>query len=107
MKSFSKPFLPFWIISFATMLALTVSSLVQDGMFMDAMLYTSVSRNLSLGLGSFWFPYFDPWNVIGISSFHEQPPLGFGIQSLFLRFWAIIFLWSGCILSLPYVSLLA
>jgi hypothetical protein len=85
MKSFSKPFLPFWIISFATMLALTVSSLVQDGMFMDAMLYTSVSRNLSLGLGSFWFPYFDPWNVIGISSFHEQPPLGFGIQSLFFK----------------------
>ncbi|MBK8143685.1 MAG: glycosyltransferase family 39 protein [Bacteroidetes bacterium] len=85
MKYLLKPFLPFWIISFATLLVLTVSSLVQDGMFMDAMLYTGVSRNLSLGLGSFWFPYFDPWNVIGIPSFHEQPPLGFGIQSLFFR----------------------
>ncbi len=85
MKFISRPFFPFWIISLTTLLALTVSSLVQDGMFMDAMLYTSVSRNLSLGLGSFWFPYFDPWNVIGISSFHEQPPLGFGIQSLFFR----------------------
>lgn len=50
---------------------------------MDAMLYTSVSHNLSLGIGTFWFPQFSAHNVAGLSSFHEQPPLVFGIQSLF------------------------
>lgn len=60
--------------------------LIKQGMFNDAVLYTSVSLNLSKGIGSFWFTYFDEWNIIGISSFHEQPPLVFGIQSLFFRF---------------------
>ncbi len=52
---------------------------------MDAMLYTSVSHNLSQGIGSFWFPFFDEYNIVNLSSFHEQPPLVFGIQSVFFR----------------------
>lgn len=52
---------------------------------MDAVLYTSVSHNLSMGFGTFWFPQFSVHNVAGLSSFHEQPPLVFGIQSLFFR----------------------
>lgn len=85
MKLIAKPFLPFWIFTLALMLVLTLPSLIQDGMFNDALLYTSVSRNLAHGMGSFWFPYFDPYNIIGLNSFHEQPPLAFGIQSLFFR----------------------
>lgn len=85
MKIFSKPHLPFCILSVSVMFLLTLPSLMQDGMFMDAMLYTSVSRNLSNGIGTFWFPYFDPHNIIGLSSFHEQPPLAFGIQALFFK----------------------
>lgn len=67
------------------MLALTLPTLIQDGMFMDAMLYTSVSHNLSKGIGTFWFPQFSLHNVAGLPSFHEQPPLVFWIQSLFFR----------------------
>ena len=52
---------------------------------MDAMLYTSVSHNLSIGIGTFWFPQFSVSNVAGLSAFHEQPPLVFGIQSLFFK----------------------
>lgn len=52
---------------------------------MDAMLYTSVAHNLSEGFGSFWFPQFSYNNMSGLTSFHEQPPLGFGIQSLFFK----------------------
>lgn len=77
--------MPFWLFTLSLMLVLTLPSLVQDGMFTDAVLYTSVSRNLANGLGTFWFPYFDPCNIIGISSFHEQPPLAFGIQALFFK----------------------
>lgn len=74
-----------WIFTIALMLGLTLPILIQDGMFNDAILYTSVSKNLANGLGTFWHPYFDPHNVIGISSFHEQPPLAFGIESIFFK----------------------
>ncbi|MFH2141705.1 MAG: glycosyltransferase family 39 protein [Bacteroidota bacterium] len=76
---------PFWLITIAVLIGLTVPVLIQDGMFMDAMLYTSVSHNLSQGIGTFWFPQFSLLNVGGLPSFHEQPPLVFGIQSLFFR----------------------
>ncbi|NQV01125.1 MAG: glycosyltransferase family 39 protein [Bacteroidia bacterium] len=76
---------PFWLIAFSTMIGLTLPTLIQDGMFMDAVLYTSVSHNLSMGIGTFWFPQFSLHNVAGLSSFHEQPPLVFGIQSLFFK----------------------
>lgn len=72
-----------WFFTCAIMCVLTIPVLIKQGMFNDAVLYTSVSLNLSKGIGSFWFPYFDEWNIIGIPSFHEQPPLVFGIQSLF------------------------
>ncbi len=76
---------PYWLLAFSIMVGLTLPTLIQDGMFMDAMLYTSVSHNLSKGIGTFWFPHFSVYNIAGLSSFHEQPPLVFGIQSLFFK----------------------
>lgn len=79
--------LPFWLITFAVLIGLPLFTLIQDGMFMDAMLYTSVAHNEANGIGSFWFPQFSKLNLDlpGFNSFHEQPPLVFGIQSLFFR----------------------
>lgn len=79
--------MPFWLITFSVMIILPLSTLIQDGMFMDAMLYTSVAHNQANGIGSFWFPQFSKLNlnIAGVPSFHEQPPLVFGIQSLFFR----------------------
>lgn len=76
---------PFWLITFSLLIGLTLPTLIQDGMFMDAMLYTSVSHNLSMGIGTFWFPQFSLHNLAKLSSFHEQPPLVFGIQALFFK----------------------
>jgi 4-amino-4-deoxy-L-arabinose transferase-like glycosyltransferase len=76
---------PFWLIAFSALVGLTLPILIQDGMFMDAMLYTSVSHNLSMGIGTFWFPQFSVHNIAGLPSFHEQPPMVFGIQSLFFK----------------------
>lgn len=73
---------PFRNITISIILALTLSILVQDGMFSDGVLYTCVSRNLAHGKGSFWFPYF---NETMFPFFHQQPPLTFGIQSLFFK----------------------
>lgn len=51
-------------------------------MFMDGMLYVSVSKNLADGLGTFWEPHLSPvfWPI-----FREQPPLYFGLLALFFK----------------------
>lgn len=53
-----------------------------DGMFMDAVMYSAVGRNLASGEGSFWFPYFTEAHMQS-ASFHENPPLGYGLMTLF------------------------
>jgi 4-amino-4-deoxy-L-arabinose transferase-like glycosyltransferase len=77
--------IPYWILAASVLVGLTLPILIQEGMFMDAMLYTSVSHNLGQGIGTFWFPQFSKLNLYGLSAFHEQPPLVFGIQALFFK----------------------
>jgi hypothetical protein len=76
---------PFFILTAATFIGLIWPILIQDGMFADGMLYTCVAHNLSQGVGTFWFPQFSAHNIAGLSSFHEQPPLIFGIQAIFFK----------------------
>lgn len=52
-------------------------------MFMDAVQYSAVARNLSEGNGSIWNLQFDTYNIHNLPSFSEQPPLSFVIQSWF------------------------
>jgi 4-amino-4-deoxy-L-arabinose transferase-like glycosyltransferase len=51
-------------------------------MFLDGLIYSTVSKNLAEGTGTFWNPLFTSTLM---SDFHEHPPLAFGIQSLFFR----------------------
>ena len=77
---------PFRLITFSVLILLTVPKLIQDGMFLDGILYTCVSHNLSNGIGTFWSPVFSPsYFNAGSPFFQEHPPLVFGIQSLFFR----------------------
>ncbi len=73
---------PFWVLTITLMMFLIISQLIQDGAFMDGMLYVSVSKNLADGIGTFWDPHFCKTYQ---SSFHEQPPLYFGILALFYK----------------------
>lgn len=73
----------FFAISIATILTLPV--LIQDGMFMDAVQYTAIARNMSIGFGNFWYPQLSYLNVAELPAFHEQPPLGFGIMAVFFK----------------------
>lgn len=76
----------FWFITIGIALTLTLPVLIQDGMFIDGVLYSAVSHNLANGIGSFWFPSFSYNNMAGIQdSFHEQPPLVFAIQAIFYK----------------------
>lgn len=72
----------FWVFTISLLIILIVPTLIQDGMFMDGMLYACVSKNLSHGIGSFWFPHYSSTLY---PFFDQQPPLGFGIQSMFFK----------------------
>jgi len=76
---------PFWLITGSLFIGLIVPILIQDGMFMDGVLYTCVAKNLANGIGSFWFPKFSELGFAGSATFHEHPPLVFGIQALFFK----------------------
>lgn len=73
---------PFWNLTFTLIIILILPDLLMDGMFSDGVLYSSISKNLAHGLGSFWFPYF---SETAFPFFHQQPPLTFGIQALFFK----------------------
>ncbi|MFT6716577.1 MAG: 4-amino-4-deoxy-L-arabinose transferase-like glycosyltransferase [Saprospiraceae bacterium] len=70
------------LFSIGLFLVLTIPSLFSDGMFLDGLMYASISKNLALGEGAFWhLHYTDTF----YNQFNEHPPLVFGIQSLFFR----------------------
>lgn len=77
--------IPFWLISLSIVFGLTLPWLIQDAMFQDAILYSCVSHNMGIGIGTFWFPQYSTLNIEGMASFHEQLPLVFGIQALFYK----------------------
>lgn len=72
----------FFIITGSIFLILTAPQLFSEGMVMDGVLYASVSRNLSIGLGTFWEPFLSHGLF---PKFHEHPPLALGLQSLAFR----------------------
>ncbi len=73
---------PFLVITLSFLVFLVLPMLIQDGMFMDGLLYACVSKNLANGIGSFWFPHFSKTMH---PFFDQQPPLGFGIQALLFK----------------------
>jgi hypothetical protein len=73
---------PFWLLTVTVIIILIVSQLIQDGSFMDGMLYICVSKNLAMGNGSFWNLNF---SQTYLTSFNEQPPLYFGLLALFYK----------------------
>lgn len=82
MKKISVTFktLPFYIFAAAIYLLIVCQDLLSNGMFLDGLIYSTVSKNLSEGIGSFWNPQF---TATCIPDFHEHPPLAFGLQSIF------------------------
>jgi 4-amino-4-deoxy-L-arabinose transferase-like glycosyltransferase len=58
-------------------------------LFVDGLAYAAISRNMAMGYGSFWEPYFADSFWLSFNElcpfFCDQPPLMFGIQSLLFR----------------------
>jgi hypothetical protein len=74
--------LSIWLFIIALIFILIIRDLFRIGMFMDGMIYTSVGKNLANDIGTFWQPHFSKTTM---SLYHEQPPLMFGIESIFFR----------------------
>jgi 4-amino-4-deoxy-L-arabinose transferase-like glycosyltransferase len=72
--------LPFYLFVSGVFLMLVFQDIFSNGMFLDGLIYSTVSKNLANGLGTFWNPHF---TMTCLPDFHEHPPLAFGIQSLF------------------------
>ncbi|MGC1392389.1 MAG: glycosyltransferase family 39 protein [Bacteroidales bacterium] len=72
--------LPFYFFGVGIFLIIVCKDVFSNGMFLDGLIYSTVSKNLADGLGTFWNPHF---TSTCLSVFHEHPPLAFGIQSIF------------------------
>jgi len=72
----------FRLLTIAVLAAVTVPRLAHRGMFVDGVTYASIARNLAEGRGSFWSP---SYTATLYPQFHEHPPLGFWLQSLWFR----------------------
>jgi 4-amino-4-deoxy-L-arabinose transferase-like glycosyltransferase len=74
------PALPFYLLTAGVFLIIVCRDILSNGMFLDGLIYSTVSRNMAEGIGTFWNPQF---TVTCIPDFHEHPPLAFGIQSIY------------------------
>lgn len=63
----------------AVCIALILPRIAQPGMFVDGVTYAVLARNLAAGIGTFWSPLF---STTVYPVFHEQPPLGIGLEAL-------------------------
>jgi len=72
----------YWFFTIGLILILVIAPLIQDGIFMDGMLYISVGKNLSQGIGTFWNQSFSKTCMF---NYHEQPPLYGGLIALFFK----------------------
>ncbi len=71
----------------ATLLYLA-ADLASRTMGLDGVVYAGVARHLSEGIGSFWFPpHFDT----SVVAFHDHPPLGVWLQSLWFTLFGSAF----------------
>lgn len=73
------------LFALGVFLAFLLPSLSQDGMFMDGELYAAVAHNEAHGFGTFWEPRFSQVGLAGLTTFHEHPPLVFGMQAAWFK----------------------
>jgi hypothetical protein len=72
----------FRLFTFAVFVSLFIPALVQDGMFLDGVTYSAISKNMANGIGSYWNPHYTKTLE---PEFHAHPPLVFIIQSFFFK----------------------
>jgi hypothetical protein len=77
-----KKILPLMLACTLGFSVLMLPNFLRQGMFVDGLMYATISNNLAQGIGSFWSPQL---SQTVFPAFHEHPPLVFGIESIFFR----------------------
>jgi len=80
---------PFFLTTIGVFLIIISPNMFSQGMFMDGLLYATISQNLANGLGDFWHLHLT--NTL-FSNFFEHPPLAFGLQSILFSIFGNSFL---------------
>lgn len=82
--------LPGWLFTSALVGVLAARRLVTEGLFGDGLCYAAIARNMTMGQGNFWSPFYSTsfWLTQNhnTAAFYEHPPLMFGIESVFFNF---------------------
>jgi len=76
-----KQYQPYIFVA-AIFLIIVSPALLSNGMFMDGLLYSVISKNLAAGLGSFWDLHLTSTIY---PHFHEHPPLALGLEAIFFK----------------------
>ena len=79
---------PWWVFTIAYICFMFIPRLVTQGLFGDGLLYASMARNLSIGVGEYWSPYFSSsyWlPYVDGTRYIENPPGMLWIQSMFFQ----------------------
>src|SRR4029078_7387475 len=81
----TKNYLTFWLLTLALVTLCYIPRISEKGMFIDGLVYTTISNNLSEGIGTFWQPMLKNSEFLFQKSdvFYDHPPLLFGIESIF------------------------
>ncbi|MCF0065693.1 glycosyltransferase family 39 protein [Dyadobacter chenwenxiniae] len=77
-----------WLFTISFILITFLPRSLDDTMFMDGLAYASIARNMALGIGSFWQPFFANSFWLPYDNgpfFFGHPPLQFGLQSILFR----------------------
>ena len=82
MRSKKNNFSTLLFFSLSLFLILCIFRVVYMDMFFDGLIYASIARNMSVGVGSFWYPYYTQFFL---NPFYEHPPLVFWLQSFAFR----------------------
>ena len=60
-----------WLLLLSVALVFFIAELVESSMYIDGVWYATISRNLAIGKGAWWYPAF---SETIFANFHEHPP---------------------------------
>lgn len=69
-----------WVVTLLIVTFAFLDRIIPEGLFFDGLLYATIARNFSEGIGSFWTPQLYTQGV-----FYEHPPLMMYLESWFFR----------------------
>jgi hypothetical protein len=71
-----------WTLLLALAFCMLFPVVLLRGMSLDGITYATIARNMAVGIGDFWHPYY---TATLLHPFHEQPPLAFLLEGQFFR----------------------